>query len=172
VRPYLWPSLGVPFTCSSEFVIHKKHCYRFFGKDLQKVFHQAQKFCSRHQSSLLSVLSGEEEEFVSGLVSLNESSIWLGLNDEEGSQPHHKEGNFRWSSGETFDLGSSTTYCNWKIGEPENKRHLDCVKMDADGWSMAPGGCGATKLSFVCKKKGESNGGKKLCVICSVDISP
>ena len=118
------------------------------------------------------MLSSEEEEFVTGLVPLNGSSIWLGLNDEDGSQPHHKEGNFRWSSGEVFELGSSATYCNWKIGEPENRRHLDCVKMDAEGWSMAPGGCGATKLPFVCKKKGVFNGGKKKCVVFSVDSSP
>lgn len=148
--------LGVPFTCSKDFVIHKKHCYRYFGLKQQKPFHHAQKLCSRHKSSLLSVLSLEEEEFVSGLAELNVSSIWLGLNDEDGPQAHHKEGHFKWSSGEAFVQGELfASYCNWKFGEPENKRHLDCVKMDAKGWSMAPGGCAATKLPFICKKEGE-----------------
>lgn len=152
--PYLWLSPDFPFTCSSEFVIYKNYCYRYFGRDIQKPFHHAQKLCSRHLSSLLSVHGTEEEAFVADLAQLNDSSIWLGLNDEDGPDDSHKEGIFKWSSGEVFLLGSSASYYNWKIGEPENRRHLDCVKMDAEGWSMAPGGCGATRLPFVCKKKG------------------
>ena len=105
----------------------------------------------------MSLHSLQEELYITELTNLNHSSIWLGLNDEDGSEAAHREGIFKWSSGEKFEPELSSTYCNWKIGEPENKRHLDCVKMDMDGWAMAPGGCGASRMSFVCKKKGEEN---------------
>lgn len=96
----------------------------------------------------------EEEQFVMGLAT-NQSAFWIGLNDEAGPGQTHKEGHFRWSSGEKFNNPSS--YCRWKKGEPINRRHLDCVKVDSEGWALAPGGCAATKLPFVCKKRGKEN---------------
>lgn len=84
----------------------------------------------------------------------NQSAFWIGLNDEDGPKQTHKEGYFKWSTGEE-DFHVPSSYCRWKQGEPANRRHLDCVKVDVDGWAMAPGGCAASKLSFVCKKEGE-----------------
>ena len=89
-------------------------------------------------------------------LAVNQSGFWIGLNDEDGPGDVHTEGYFKWSLGEElFDVTDPLSYCHWKPGEPANRRHLDCVKVDADGWSMAPGGCAATRLPFVCKKKGE-----------------
>jgi hypothetical protein len=90
-------------------------------------------------------------------LAVNQSGYWIGLNDEEGPLEMHTEGYFKWSMGEElFDLADhSASYSRWKLGQPANKRHLDCVKVDHVGWSMAPGGCAATRLPFVCKKKGE-----------------
>lgn len=87
-------------------------------------------------------------------LAVNHSGFWIGLNDEDGPGKAHKEGRFKWSAGEE-EFNDPTSYCRWKSGEPANKRHLDCVKVDIQGWAMAPGGCAASKLPFVCKKRGE-----------------
>lgn len=103
----------------------------------------------------MSLHSSREEDFVVSLA-VNQSGFWIGLNDEDGPGVVHTEGYFKWSLGDgQFDVTDPLSYCRWKPGEPANKRHLDCVKVDAAGWSMAPGGCAATRLPFICKKKGE-----------------
>lgn len=100
----------------------------------------------------MSLLSHGEEEFVVQLTA-NNTAFWIGLNDEEGPKTRHTEGVFKWTSGEEHD--SQVQYQHWKPGEPNNRRHLDCVKADGEGWAMATGGCAASKLPFVCKKRGE-----------------
>lgn len=80
------------------------------------------------------------------------TAFWIGLNDEDGPLSHHKEGTFKWTSGDEFSMNSS--YHNWRQGEPNNKMHLDCIKVDGQGWAIAEGGCGAARLPFVCKKHG------------------
>ena len=146
--------------CSNQFVLHGGYCYRYFGVDARKAFHHAEKLCSRYGSTLVSLHSLQEEQFVLGL-GLNNSSLeslpgtgfWIGLNDQDGPGQVHKEGYFKWSGGEEFLPPSS--YCRWKPGQPDNRRHLDCVKVEEGGWSMAAGGCAASRLPFVCKKRGE-----------------
>lgn len=141
--------------CGNQFILHDNFCYRYFGSAVRKPYHSAQKQCLRYQSFLVSLHSSREEEFVSSLAS-NQSGFWIGLNDEDGPGLLHKEGYFKWSLGEVvLDTADPLSYCRWKPGEPDNKRHLDCVKADTDGWAMAPGGCAATRLPFICKKKGE-----------------
>ena len=80
----------------------------------------------------------------------NNSAFWIGLSDEDELNSIRREGVFQWSSGEHL-----SSYVNWKFGEPTNKQHLDCVKADNSGWSMARGGCASSKLPFVCKKRGK-----------------
>lgn len=141
--------------CSNQFILHDSFCYRYFGSAVRKPYHSAQKQCWRYQSLLVSLHSSREEEFVSTLA-MNQSGYWIGLNDEDGPRQVHREGYFKWSLGdEVFDATDPQSYCRWKPGEPDNRKHLDCVKADAEGWAMAPGGCAATRLPFICKKKGE-----------------
>lgn len=97
----------------------------------------------------MSLHSLQEEHFVLNLAH-NHTGFWIGLNDEDGPSAEHREGSFKWTSGE-----EPSSYCRWKPGEPNNKRHLDCVKADVEGWAMAPGGCATSRLPFVCKKTGE-----------------
>ena len=100
---------------------------------------------------MVSLLSHNEEEFVVQLAA-NNTAFWIGLNDDEGPETGHTEGVFKWTSGEEY---SEMKYQKWKTGEPNNRKHLDCVKADATGWAMATGGCAASKLPYVCKKKGK-----------------
>ena len=139
--------------CGNYFVLHDNFCYRYFGFDVRKPYHSAQKLCSRYQASLVSLHSSQEEQFVVALA-LNQSSFWIGLNDEDGPGLQHREGYFKWSSGEE-EFIDHLSYCHWKSGEPDNKRHLDCVQVDEQGWAMAPGGCAAARLPFICKKRGK-----------------
>lgn len=128
--------------------MHNTNCYRYFGYDLKRPFHPAQKICSRFYSSLVSLHTVEEELFVVQMTD-NNTAFWIGLNDEDEDNSLRREGTFQWLSGEEM-----TSYHNWKAGEPTNRQHLDCVKVDHVGWSMAKGGCAASKLPFVCKKRG------------------
>ena len=137
--------------CPENFFLHEAHCYLYSGAGVRKSFHHAEKTCARAHANLASVLSRREQEFVVDLVS-NYTAFWIGLNDEDHPGKKYGEGVFRWTSGQRFN--SSASYQNWKSGEPNNHNHVDCVKSDASGWSMVQGGCGVTKLPYVCKKKG------------------
>lgn len=118
---------------------------------MKKSFHHAEKTCARIDANLVSVFSQMEQQFVVDLAS-NSTAFWIGLNDEDYPGEKYGEGVFKWTSGQRFN--NSISYQNWKSGEPNNHNHVDCVKSDTIGWSMVPGGCGMTKLSYVCKKKG------------------
>lgn len=124
----------------------------------RRVFYHAEKQCAQFHSTLVSLQSYSEEEFVVQLAE-NNTAFWIGLNDEDGPSSNHTEGVFKWTSGEEH---SGVKYQNWKLGEPNNRRHLDCVKADASGWAMATGGCASSKLPYVCKKKGERKGTMEL----------
>lgn len=136
-------------TCSEDFVLHNNFCYQYFGHS-HRPFHHAEKFCSHHKSSLVSIHSLQEEEFVVQLAE-NNTSFWIGLNDEDGPASYHEEGVFKWTDGNVL---TDTVFQNWRLGEPNNRRHLDCVKTSYKGWAMAQGGCAASRLPFVCKKQG------------------
>lgn len=125
----------------------------FSGTMIKRSFHHAEKTCLQDCSNLVSILSMKEQEFVVQL-SENCTAFWIGLNDEDYPGKRHGEGVFRWTSGNRFN--KSQSYQLWKPGEPNNHNHIDCVKSDTKGWSMVQGGCGVTKLSYVCKKKGTS----------------
>ena len=134
--------------CAKGFVLHDKSCYHYSGHDTTKAFHQAEKACRRRKACLVSVHSSSEHDFVAQLTQYN-ASFWIGLNDADGPADHHTEGVFKWTDGNPFvETGS---YSRWKEGEPLNQRHLDCVRSDADGWSVARGGCASTRLPYVCE---------------------
>ena len=100
----------------------------------------------------MSIHSAQEQDFVVQLAG-NNTSFWIGLNDYQ-EQPTQKTSRpmFAWTSGEV--LNSSASYHKWKAGEPVDHKHTDCVKSDSIGWSVAQGGCGASKLSYICKRRG------------------
>ena len=136
--------------CANDFILHDGSCYYYSGQDANKAFHQAEKACRRRNSTLVSIRSSSEHDFVARLV--HNGSFWIGLNDADGPSQHHKEGVFKWTDGGSFVEVHS--YSRWKEGEPQNHRHLDCIRSDADGWSIAQGGCATTKLPYVCEMNG------------------
>ena len=139
--------------CDKDFTLHNNFCYRYYGAEMRKPYHYAQKLCLRSQSSLLSLHSAQEESFVATLAG-DHSEFWISLNDEDGPADTHREGYFKWGWEEVEFNVANDSYCHWKPGQPKNKHHLDCVKVDMQGWAMAPGGCAAAKLPVICKKKG------------------
>ncbi len=98
----------------------------------------------------MTIHSYNEEEFIVTLTEDN-SSFWIGLNDHDGPDTHHKEGIFKWGDEETV----AVQYVNWRSGEPANQPHRDCVIAGPQGWAMATTGCASTKLPFVCKRIGK-----------------
>ena len=99
----------------------------------------------------MSIQSSAEHDFVAQLTQYN-VSFWIGLNDADGPAEYHREGFFKWTDGNPFVEEHS--YSRWKDGEPSNHKHLDCIRSDAEGWSVARGGCASTKLPYVCEMNG------------------
>lgn len=139
--------------CKEGFVLHDRSCYYYSGHDAStcKAFHQADKACRRRNSFLVSIQSSAEHDFVAQLTQYN-ISFWIGLNDADGPAEYHREGVFKWTDGNPFVEEHS--YSRWKDGEPSNHKHLDCIRSDAEGWSVARGGCASTKLPYVCEMNG------------------
>lgn len=149
---------------SSDFVLHGRHCYWYSSETAKCSFQQAQTACSRLASSIASILTREEESFVLRMIKEN-TSVWIGLHDQQDS----KASLFRWVDGERFqvdggNLSSPSSYQRWREGEPSIHRHLDCVKMDWRGWMVSPGGCGAARLPFVCKRSAVDGSSRSLAL--------
>lgn len=134
--------------CANGFVLFERSCYLYSGHDVIKAFHQAEKACRRRAASLVSIHSSAEHDFVAQLTRYN-ASFWIGLNDADGPNDEHREGVFKWTDRNT--LVEPQSYSRWKEGEPINQRHLDCIRSDAEGWSVAKGGCACTRLPYVCE---------------------
>lgn len=139
-------------SCPVGFSLHNSSCYKFFGTKTRQTFYHALKRCSSHHASLVTIHSAEEQDFVVQLTE-NMTAFWIGLNDfikHESKQPRNPV--FKWTTGQI--LNHTHSFHNWKPGEPVDHKHVDCVKCDYTGWSVAQGGCGSCKLPYICQKQG------------------
>ena len=103
---------------------------------------QAKEFCRKSASSLTSVHSMEENQFISALARAKgaEKNFWIGLSDIE------KEGNWQWED------GSNWSFSNWIPKQPNNaKGNQDCVAISSSSEQWADDPCEMQRF-VVCKK--------------------
>ncbi|XP_072097686.1 snaclec bothroinsularin subunit beta-like [Mobula birostris] len=91
-------------------------CYRFFSDKM--TLEKAENFCNQEANcgQLASVISDEHNTFVSNVISIvsqKTTKAWIALNDI------CKEENFTWTD------GSSYSYKNFGMGEPNNKGGIE-----------------------------------------------
>ncbi|KAK8734902.1 hypothetical protein OTU49_005721, partial [Cherax quadricarinatus] len=123
--------------CPEGWEKESDHCYMFSTQEMS--WSAAASSCASQDSSLVSILSWREQDFVK---LYQQGGSWIGLNDRK------TENAWIWSD------GSSVTITNWNVGEPTGGGE-NCAQMLADTgkWNDIP--CDL-QLVFSCKKKASS----------------
>ncbi|XP_066554682.1 C-type mannose receptor 2 [Amia ocellicauda] len=127
---------------SKEWVTFKDVEFKFF--DHRATWEQTQRICSWFETSLASIHTSEELDFLSqalGKMSKNEGQQWwIGLYTNEN------DGRFRWSDKSVVD------YVAWAPGKPRPvSRDRKCVYMTAGRGEWSDQKC-STDLPYVCKR--------------------
>ncbi|RWS20505.1 macrophage mannose receptor 1-like protein, partial [Leptotrombidium deliense] len=112
-------------SCPYDWTLYNKQC---FFKDTESMdFVNAQKYCKSLNSSLVSIHSENENEFVRNFIKRYRRNVWL-----NGKQHALKSSNIRWLDGSEFN------YANWHAWsyQPDEIKedHLNCVVLTDYGY--------------------------------------
>ena len=125
--------------CTSEWKEFERSCYKFFTSRLPEKWVKARDFCLDQNSHLVSLLSTEEQEFVTTMTSSSSYNVWIGA----------KLGtfDFEWEDGNEFD------YTNWMSGYPSYSG--DCIAMSVNnGMQWFDTSCSDNQY-YICKQSFE-----------------
>jgi hypothetical protein len=124
---------------------------------------QAYDFCATRMSTLVSVESAEENQFVLDWITrmMLTDSVWMGANDRDTVTPGGREGTWVWGSGNNpvqfwngDEKGSPvmSRYNDWDEGEPNNLNNEDCGVWASDhDYHWADRACTSTFKNLVCE---------------------
>ncbi|XP_016396320.1 macrophage mannose receptor 1-like [Sinocyclocheilus rhinocerous] len=152
------PSTVQPGGCTPEWTMFRGKCYKLFNNKM--TWHNARDHCILHGGNLVSILSQEEQAFLTTLMLGSDDDVWTGLNDVNW------EMRFLWTD------GKGVTYINWAKGHPSSHPEgpsrmygyfeseiFDCVVMVRSPekmtgvWKVKV--CGDQR-GFICKRKTDS----------------
>ena len=120
--------------CTSGWTEFKKSCYKFFTSSV--TWGKARDACLAQDSHLASVLSTEEQQFVTTIITSSYDDTWTGA----------KMGtfDFEWEDGNDFN------YTNWRSGYPSYSG--ECIVLDysySGQWIDVA--CSGTQY-YICKQ--------------------
>uniref|UniRef100_A0A8C2BDR3 Mannose receptor, C type 1a n=1 Tax=Cyprinus carpio TaxID=7962 RepID=A0A8C2BDR3_CYPCA len=98
------PSTVQPGGCTPEWIMFRGKCYKLFNNKM--TWHNARDHCILHGGNLVSILSQEEQAFLTTLMLGADDDVWIGFNDVNW------EMRFLWTD------GKGVTYINWAKGHP------------------------------------------------------
>ncbi|GFS20628.1 C-type mannose receptor 2 [Elysia marginata] len=113
------------------------HCYRLMSSAM--TFREAAVLCKREESTLVSIGSETENDFITGII---QSEIWLGATDVENT------GSYSWMDGSAFSFDNRSP--SEQTGSADGR---GCVEMGTDGeWNGIS--CYHLRRHGICKKAG------------------
>ena len=123
--------------------------YVLFSNTTSFTWYEAEEYCDdlygTHLASIHSNSENAQIYVAATTLGVGSEWIWLGLNDLT------LEGNWSWTD------GTSVTYTNWYIYEPNNYNNEDCVNMWASGsgdWNDLACNDSSRTFAFVCNAEG------------------
>ncbi|KAJ8010370.1 hypothetical protein DPEC_G00074360 [Dallia pectoralis] len=142
--------------CSPEWIAFQGKCYKFLRDDDKLSWNDARTFCINLGGNLASVLSENEQAFLTTQLIGNSQDMWIGLNDVNW------EMRFLWTE------GKGVSYTNWAKGHPTSvpdgrysfmEEEFDCVVLVGSNpklsgmWKVED--C-LSKRGFICKRNIDS----------------
>ncbi|XP_026888044.2 macrophage mannose receptor 1-like isoform X2 [Electrophorus electricus] len=113
-------------------------------------WHQARKSCQQQDADLLSIIELHEQTYISGLINILGSALWIGLNSLDF------ESGWQWSNRNPF------RYLNWAPGHPSLEPGLNCAALNAGKASKWESMACSKKLGYICRK------GNSIAIIPSI----
>ncbi|XP_013388918.1 C-type mannose receptor 2-like [Lingula anatina] len=135
-------SPGYP-SCQEDWALYRDHCYRVFED--KNTWSQAKGSCRRMGGDLASILTANENSFVTSLAGeedVDPSEFWTGLNAGRNTNQ------YEWSD------GSSVTVTYWAANEPDLHSREHCVSLytSDDKVGKWNGNACDQWLPYICKK--------------------
>ncbi|XP_029935851.1 macrophage mannose receptor 1 [Myripristis murdjan] len=142
--------------CAPEWISFHGKCYKFIVGDDKKTWHNARTHCVNQGGNLVSILSEQEQAFLTTQMLKYPEDLWIGMNDVNW------EMRFLWTE------GKGVSYTNWAKGHPTSvpdgrysfmDEVFDCVIMVGSSsrqvgfWKVED--CNAQR-SFICKRSIDS----------------
>ncbi|CAM4532936.1 unnamed protein product [Leuciscus chuanchicus] len=103
-------------------------------------WYQARASCQQQEADLLSIAELHEQSYISGLMNVIGSTLWIGLNSLDF------DSGWQWSNGQPF------RYLNWAPGHPSLEPGLNCAALNAGKASKWESMACSKKLGYICSK--------------------
>lgn len=136
-------------SCRSGWEEFGDKCYKALGGQYSeaRAYTAAKAYCAHLKSTLASVHSIEEHNFLRRKISHHSHGTWIGLH-----RMNHRD-DFRWLDGSALD------FTKWDTGKPNNHRSARaCVYMESSHGSRWSDGTCKNKRPFICQSIKDSGG--------------
>ncbi|CAG2187406.1 CD206 [Mytilus edulis] len=128
----------------SDWLYFDGYCY-FIKKYDSKNFKEASKLCYEKKSSLLSIHSQHESNWLLEQIH-QKSDMWIGLN-----KLNRQYEGYRWSDNSPVD------FISWGSGKPSNTAVNKCVKIQSGSGRWEDFNCNRRIGGYICKRKNDTD---------------
>ena len=133
-------SLSTAICSTPDWLRLDNSCFKAFTEKVN--WFTAQRACQIFNSSLTSIHTGKENDFIrQRVVSSNDSSAWIGLNNLRNNTK------FEWTD------GSHVSFTNWAPKEPNNAGGENCTELHVLTGNWNDLNCSSENRTYVCEKR-------------------